>query len=179
MGAGGVGLRAVGRRVGLPAGQDAMNGPPRAAQARADGARRPSAQSGRDTCAQASAWHGPRNTLRLERQPLRPFSRLINRGGQGFPPHRRFFACVLILDQRKNCPARCAPSLSLSLLKCCHERRLCQRWSAQPRFRQATPSAAAPAALRRSSSRPVLSMCVAPRAAGKQLIPFSAMNCGR
>jgi hypothetical protein len=123
MGAGGVGLRAVGRRVGLPAGQDAMNGPPRAAQARADGARRPSAQSGRDTCAQASAWHGPRNTLRLERQPLRPFSRLINRGGQGFPPHRRFFACVLILDQRKNCPARCAPSLSLSLLKCCHERR--------------------------------------------------------
>ena len=32
---------------------------------------------------------------------------------------------------------------------------------------------------RRSSSRPVLSMCVAPRAAGKQHIPFSAMNCGR
>ena len=51
--------RRVGRSVGLRAGQDAMNGPPRAAQARADGPRRPSAQSGRDTCAQASAWHGP------------------------------------------------------------------------------------------------------------------------
>ena len=90
---------------------------------------------------------GHRNTLRLERQPLRPFSRLINRGGQGFPPHSRF--CLRPYPRSaQELPARCAPSLSLSLLKSCHERRLCQRWSAQPRCRQATPSAAAPAALR-------------------------------
>jgi hypothetical protein len=42
-----------------------------------------------------------RNAFRFVWQPLRPFSRLINRDRQAF---RRIALRVLVLDQRENCP---------------------------------------------------------------------------